>query len=149
MNTFKAKCENGKFIFDMAMKLDGAAMQAYKDMEVEVDATEFEVPPTDTSYTGALKDGKLSISISTSGMALMTMNILIYDREVEKIEEFTTTAGTYRCVKLKQKVRTKVIMNIEGSSTEWYSEGIGMVRSESYNGNGKLTGYTVLTKFGK
>ena len=40
------------------------------------------------------------------------------------------------------------IVKIEGSSTEWYSEGIGMVRSESFNAKGKLTGYSVLTKLG-
>ena len=42
-----------------------------------------------------------------------------------------------------------MIMNIEGSSKEWYAEGVGVVRSESYNKNGKLTGYSELTKFEK
>jgi hypothetical protein len=147
VNTFAATCKNGKFIFDMAMKLDGSVMQAYKDMDVEVDASEFEVPPTDTSFTGALADGTLDVAVSMNGMKIVSMNILIYDREVDKFEQMTTTAGTFNCIKLKQKIRTKAIVKIEGSSTEWYSEGIGMVRSESYNGKGKLTGYSVLTSF--
>jgi hypothetical protein len=147
VNTFTATCKNGEFIFDMAMKLDGAVMQAYKDMDVVVDASEFEVPPTDTSFTGALADGTLNIGVSMNGMKIVSMNILIYDREVERVEQMTTTAGTFNCIKLKQKIRTKALVKIEGSSVEWYSEGIGMVRSESYSGKGKLTGYSVLTSF--
>ncbi|MFT6244276.1 MAG: hypothetical protein ACJA0U_000588 [Salibacteraceae bacterium] len=145
VNTFTATCKNGEFIFDMAMKLDGAVMQAYKDMDVVVEASEFEVPPTDTSFTGALADGTLNIGVSMNGIKMGSMNILIYDREVERIEQITATAGTFNCIKLKQKIRTKAIVKIEGSSTEWYSEGIGMVRSESFNGKGKLTGYSELT----
>ena len=147
VNTFAATCKNGNFIFDMAMKLDGAVMQAYKDMDVVVDASEFEVLPTDTSFTGALADGTLNIGVSMNRMKIVSISILIYDREVEKIEEMTTAAGTFNCIKLKQKIRTKAIVKVEGSSTEWYSEGIGMVRSESYSGKGKLTGYSVLTSF--
>ncbi len=148
VNTYDATCKNGKFIFDMAMTLDPATMAAYKDMEVEVDATDFEIPPMDTTYSGELEDGTMNISIASNGAHMFTMTILIYDREIESIEELTTTAGTFTCMKMNQKVRMKAIVKVEGSSTEWYSEGVGMVRSESYNAKGKLTGYTLLTKFG-
>jgi len=148
VNTFDAECKNGVFMFDMEMTMDGAAMEAYKEMDVEVDASEFEIPPTDTSYTGSLEDGELNLKVSSSGITVMNMRVLVYDRKMSGVEEITTSAGTYKCVKLEQKVRTKMIMNIEASSKEWYCEGVGMVRSESYNKKGKLTGYSVLTSFG-
>lgn len=149
VNTFTAECTDGVFKFDMEMTLNGTTMQAYKDMEVEVDGTEFEIPPTDTSYTGTLADGELNLKVSTNGMAIMNMKVLVYDRKVDGIEQVTTTAGTFNCVKLSQKVRMKMVMNIEASSKEWYCEGVGMIRSESYNKKGKLTGYTVLTSLVK
>jgi len=46
---------------------------------------------------------------------------------------------------LTQKVSTKMMI-VEGTSTEWYSENVGMVRSESYSKKGKLLGYSELTK---
>ena len=58
----------------------------------------------------------------------------------------TCPAGTFDCIQLSQKVALKMGINIEAYSKEWYAEDIGMVRSESYTKNGKLTGYSLLTK---
>jgi len=38
------------------------------------------------------------------------------------------------------------MMIVEGTSKEWHSENVGMVRSESYNKKGKLLGHSELTK---
>ena len=37
----------------------------------------------------------------------------------------------------------------ESTTATWYSENVGMVRSESYDKKGKLTDYTLLTNFSK
>ncbi|MCR9171111.1 MAG: hypothetical protein NXI10_01360 [bacterium] len=145
-STYEAECVNGIFHLDMTVMMDGNAMAAYEDMDAEVDATEFELPPTDASAVGPLEDGTLNISVSTNGMNVMNMTVEVTDRKVEGLEEITTDAGTFNCLKLSQNVSTKMVFKIEASSIEWYSEGVGMVRSESYNSKGKLTGYSVLTK---
>ena len=74
------------------------------------------------------------------------MTIYVTDRAVEARESLTTSAGTFDCIKITQKETTKMIVKIQATSKEWYAENIGMVRSESYNKKGKLTGYSVLTK---
>ncbi|XOV66093.1 MAG: hypothetical protein ACFHU9_10695 [Fluviicola sp.] len=145
-STYEASCLNGIFQLDMTAMMDGNSMAAYKDMDAEVDATEFELPPTDPSAVGPLEDGKLKVSVGSNGMNIMTMTVEVTDRKIEGVEEITTEAGTFNCLKLTQNVSTRMLLKIEASSIEWYAEGVGMVRSESYNSKGKLTGYSVLTK---
>lgn len=145
-STYEASCENGIFQLDMTVMMDGNSMGAYQNMDAEVDATEFELPPTDESAVGPMEDGTLKVSIASNGMNMMTMTVHVTDRKVEGLEEITTDAGTFNCLKLTQNVSTRMLIKIEASSIEWYAEGVGVVRSESYNSKGKLTGYSILTK---
>jgi hypothetical protein len=63
---------------------------------------------------------------------------------VDAIEDVTTPAGTFNCVKISYDIETKTFMTMRASGIEWYAKDVGVVRSESYNGKGKLTGYSVL-----
>lgn len=145
-NEFEAVCKDGKFDFGMAFKMDGNQLKAYEDMDVQVDASKFEIPDMNAPAGTTLDDSTLSINVDTGIMAVK-MNIEITDRKVEKREELTTPAGTFDCVVLSQTIYTKMMVKVTASSKEWYSENVGMVRSESYNKKGKLMGYSELTKF--
>lgn len=145
-NKFDAKCINGKFEFDMAFKMDGSALQNYQNMDVEVDASKFEIPSIDTNIGSKVDDGTLEIGVGSGGTQIFKMKIFITDRIVENKESITTPAGTFNCLVFTQNVQTKMVININGKSKEWYAENIGLVRSESYNKNGKLMGYSELTK---
>lgn len=146
---FEAYCKDGKFEFDMAYKMSGGAMQAYQNMDFEVDASSFVVPDMDAQPGTTLPDGSLAVSIGSGGVNMFKMKVDIIDRKLEAREELTTPAGTFPCAVLAQTVTTKMVMKVQASSKEWYSEGVGMVRSESYNKKGKLTGYSELTKLEK
>lgn len=148
-NTFIAKCVDGKFEFDMTYKMDANSMQAFGDMEVDVDATDFEIPDMDTAPGTQLEDGSLKISALAGGAMAINLTILITERVIEARESYTTSAGEFDCIVLKQKVSTKMMVNITAYSKEWYAPYIGMIRSESYNKKGKLTGYSELTKLTK
>lgn len=141
-NDFEAYCKNGIFEFSMAFKMDGSSMQAYQDMDMNVDASDLEIPSMNEKPGTTLPDGSLTVSIAN--MFNMTVNIT--DRKIEAKEKIETPAGSFYCLVLTQTVNTKMIVKIEASSKEWYAEGIGMVRSENYNKKGKLSGYSELTK---
>jgi DUF3108-like len=145
-NIFEAKCIDGKFDFDMAFKMDGGALQAYENMDVQVDASKFEIPSFDASAGTKLDDGSLEIKVGSGGMSMFKMTILVTDRIVEAIEEISTPAGSFNCIVLSQKVSTKMMIKVQSASKEWYAEDVGLVRSESYNKKGKLMGYSELTK---
>lgn len=144
-NTFEAKCVDGIFDLNMAVKIDGSQLQAYNEMDVEVDATKFEIPDMDAAAGTTLEDGSLTVKVATGPMN-MNMTVLITDRLVEARESIITPAGTFDCIVLSQNVSTKMIIRVKASSREWYAENVGLVRSESYNKKGKLMGYSVLTK---
>jgi len=142
-STYEATCEEGKFKFDMSYKMDGSTMRAYQDMDLTVDASDFEMPSFDQAEGTSLEDGNMSIEIGEVGL---TMKVSITDRKIEAKEEVTTPAGTYNCMVLSHKIKTKMLVNINSSSKEWYAENIGIVKSETYNRRGKLMGSSVLTK---
>ena len=143
---FDAFCIDGKFKFDMAFKMDGATMASYENMDIDVDATEFEIPPMEAAAGTELKDGSLTVNVGSGGMSMFKMVVNVTDRKVEGRESMKTTAGTFDCIRISQRSSTKMMVKIEASSKEWYAEEVGMVRSESYNKKDKLTGYSELTK---
>lgn len=137
-------CEEGVFKVDMRNYLDPSAMQGMEDMELVVDATDL-IMPSELSAGMELPDGSIEMSASTSGMTMMNFRTYVTNRKVEGTETISTPAGTFDCYKISQDVEVKTIMSIKASSIEWVAEGVGVVKSESYNKNGKLNGYTLLT----
>lgn len=53
-------------------------------------------------------------------------------------ESITTPAGTFDCYKTEGEVTVKMIFTMHTKSVSWDAPGIGTVRSETYNKNGKL-----------
>jgi hypothetical protein len=90
------------------------------------------------------------MTISAGPLSNIRMNVEITDRKVLGKETMQTSAGSFPCLILSQRVKSKIMMfNVEATSKEWYAEGVGMVRSESYDKKGKLTSYSVLTALTK
>ena len=137
-------CEAGIFKMDMRNFVDDETLKAYEDMEVTMDATDLDFPG-DLSVGQTLKDGSITIKISSQGMSMMTMVVKIYDRKVEAIEDITTPAGTFSCYKMTSTIESKTMFTIIAKTTDWMAKNVGSVRSETYDKDGKLTGYMVLT----
>lgn len=146
-NSFDSFCKNGKFSIDMSRFLTGSSAEMFGGAEVEMDATEMEMPDMDTPAGTQLKDASLTVKMS--GGVGLSMTINVTDRKVVSKEKVETSAGSFDCIVLTQDVSTKMMIKIIASSKEWYAEGIGMVASESYNKKGKLTGSSKLTSFNK
>lgn len=65
-------------------------------------------------------------------------------------EKVSTTAGKFDCIKISYLKRTKIVLKTETVRViEWYAEGIGLVKSESYNTKGEPDGKTILVKIVK
>jgi hypothetical protein len=141
---FTYTCSGDVFKVSMESQISGQQMEAYKNMEVEVDAGDLEFPSAMEAGT-TLDDAHLKMKITSEGIQVMTMDIDIVERKVETIENMTTDAGTFECFKVSSKSKTKMaFMNIEAGSIEWFAPNVGVVRSESYDKKGNLQGYRVL-----
>jgi hypothetical protein len=134
----------------MSSMLSNEQMQAYEGMDVVVDGDFLELP-SNLSAGMDLKNANIEVKVTNSGVPIMTMNMEVYDRKVEGFENVTTPAGTFDCVKISFKARTKmgraIPIKVEISGAEWFAKDTGLVRSESYDKKNKLTGYTILTEF--
>ncbi len=136
-------CENGIFKMDMQNFLDDEMMKSFEGMEVTVDATDLDYPSVLTPGM-ALSDGQVTVSATSQGVPMMSMVVKIYDRKVEAVEDVTTPAGTFSCYKMSYTVETKMMFTIVAKGADWMAKKVGVVRSETYDKNGNLTGYTVL-----
>jgi len=143
---FNFTCSSGEITIDMKSMMDQEMMEGFEDMEVSIDQSNLVYPATFTEGQ-SLPDGTLTMKISSSGMVIMTMVMEVVDRKVEKFESVTTPAGTFDCVKLSQTTKMDMgMMKTTVKSIDWFSKSIGSVRNESYDKDGALQSYRVLTQ---
>jgi len=143
INEYTVKCENGIYSVDMRSFLDAQTMASYKDMKIDITSNSLEMP-SEMKVGDQLKEGKLVVSISSEGMPIMTMTTTISDRKVDARESVTTEAGTFECFKITYTITTKMMIGMRFEAAEWYSEGIGSVKTESYSKGNKMSS-TLLT----
>jgi hypothetical protein len=117
---------------------------SYKDMEMTMEGGNLEMP-WNLKAGDILKNGDLKMSFTSGGMTVMNMTISISNRKVEAVENITTPAGTFECFKISYDIATKMMINVKMKGVEWYAKKVGLVKSESYNNDGKLMGSTLLT----
>ncbi len=139
---FKVKCEGGVYSVDMKSFMDSQTMEAYKEMDVEINGNNLEIPAK-LNVGDNLADGKLEMTISSEGVKIMGMTTNITQRKVETKEEIATEAGTFNCYKITYTMTVKTMFSVRMEAAEWIAEGVGMVKSETYS-NGKTMGYTLL-----
>ena len=148
--TYTVQCRGGNIYLDMESMLNKGAFAGMKDVEVQLETDYLQYPGT--LKTGdKLPNGAITMTVLAQGREIATNNMQITNRRVTGTEQITTPAGTFtaqvveydlvshmRTMGLGKPVTTRV--------KEYISKGAGVVRSETYDANNKLTGYTVLTK---
>jgi len=146
-NEYTVKCENGVYSVDMKSFLDAATMEAYKDMNVNVTSDNLQIPSS-IKVGDVLPDGKLRVMVSSEGVQVLDMSTTLSNRKVETREQITTEAGTFDCVKITYTITTKMMISVRFEVAEWFCEGVGSVKTESYS-KGNLMSYTVLSAITK
>lgn len=143
---FSVGCKDGVVSVDMGSYYSNSDMSAYEGMEIEVSGDKIDFP-TNAKEGQSLDDAEMTVNIKNGGAVFMSIDTKIYNRKVAAIEDVTTSAGKFKTIKITYDIDVKMgFINTTGSSAEWYSEKYGMIKSESYDKKGKLTGYTELTK---
>jgi hypothetical protein len=138
-------CEDGVFSFDLRDYLDPNTLAAYDDMGIEITADNL-LYPANMSAGDQLPDGELQMVVKSGQTTILTLVLTISDRKIDGIENITTDAGTFSSYKISYDISTKAgFITTSSSAVEWIADGVGLVRTETYNRRGKLTGYSVLT----
>ena len=147
---YKITCTGDGVKIDYESLFPSEMKKQYEDMGMEMDITGTDIQiPNNLSAGQTLEDANVNVSMDMGAMK-MKINVETYDRKVEKEESVTTQAGTFICYLITEKSKSKVMMsNMETSNKVWISEGVGMVKQETYGKNGKLMSRMELTKFSK
>ena len=137
-------CVGNVVRIDFQSLMSGPMIEQFEGTEAEITGTDVEWP-NDLSVGMELPDANVSMKMSMGGIN-MKMEMDITARKVEKKESVTTPAGTFECFVVYSETHSKMMMaNQTFPSRIWLAEGVGMVKNESYNKNGKLVNQMVLT----
>jgi len=138
-------CNGDVFEVDTKSMLDQGQMGAYESMQIEYTFENLQYPPKMTAGM-QLKDGFVEAVVTNEGIKMVTIRVDVKDSKVEAIESITVPAGTYDAAKINQTIVSKTgFITIQMQSIQWMVNGIGAVRTETYNKKGKLVGYSVVS----
>ncbi len=137
-------CKNNTLMMDVSGIMNPAMQNAFAGMEVTIEGTALEVPEK-LEVGMELPDASTNIRAGSGGISIINMTVNITDRKVEGMETITTDAGTFDCYRLTQTTEVQLMGKRSFKSVDYFAEGIGMVRSESYDRKGRLDSYMELT----
>lgn len=141
-NELTLYCEDGIFYMDMSEFIPEQSKAALESMEFTIEQENLQYPGR-LAVGDELDDGVVTMTVEQ--MPMLNTTVTIYNRKVTDKESITTEAGTFDCFKITYDIESKSMMTFNMSSVEWINPEVGVVKSESYNKRGKLTGYTLLT----
>ena len=144
--TYDVQCENGNIKLDISSMYMGDMAAQMKSMEVTVSGSGIDIPATLTEGQ-TLSDGDSQIKLGSNGMNFMTMTFAVKNRKVEKKEKLTVGAGTYDAYKITYDMDWKMLLKKSIKVAQWVVNGVGMIKSETYNSKGELEGSSEMTKF--
>lgn len=145
-------CDGGMLKADIKMSMPQGQMQG-NTAEAKMDAAYIEYP-SGMSAGQTLKDANFEMDTETSGMK-SHVTFKQSNRKVADKEKINTPAGSWDAYKItydgffkiKMMIGIGVPMNMK--VTEWFVPNFGIVKSETYDKNGKLMGSSVLTSLQK
>jgi hypothetical protein len=141
-------CDGGVLKADIKLSMP-QGQASTNTSAAKMDAAYIEYPSGMTAGQ-TLKDASFEMDTETSGMkSHVTFNQT--NRKVADKEKVTTSAGTWDAYKInydgffkiKMMIGIGVPMNMK--VTEWFVPNFGIVKSETYDKNGKLMGSSMLT----
>ena len=148
-SVYEVECADGNLIMDLSSRMfydQSAAYAEEMDIDLAVESSGL-VLPASLNVGDELEDAFYETKISSSGMVLMTTRMELTNRKVEGRETIETPAGTFECMVLSSTMESKAMVgSMEFQMKEWYAEGKGIVRSETYR-RGKLDSYSELVEY--
>lgn len=147
-SAYDIKCEGNMVKIDFKSLMNEQMMSQFGDVEVDLSGTDIELP-NNLSVGQELADANIEMKMKMGGMN-MNMNVETVNRKVEAKETVSTPAGKYECFVIYSETKSKMMMAKQTyPSRVWLAEGVGMVKQETFNKNGKLMGSMILTAFNK
>ncbi len=139
-------CEDGVIQLDMSQYLPAEMMETFKGMDVTMVVDPIEMP-RNLTVGQELAGGGVNMTISVP--MPMKINVTVEDRKVVSKENIKVPAGSFDTYKITATTVVDMMGRREINTAEWIAEGVGAVRTESYDKGGDLKYYTVLLEYSK
>lgn len=140
--TSRVVVEGGTMYLDLESMFDAALKGLGGSEKVEISSVAVKMP-TEMAVGQTLEDASMRMK-----MGFVGMSVEMTDGQVLARETVTTPAGTFDCFKVSQNV-TSSAMGFKERATEisWYARGVGAVKSQTLDKNGKVTATEELTEY--
>lgn len=148
--TIHYTCTGDELVADMSGMLQ-SIQSGLKDGEMRMKSNKL-VYPGKMSVGQKLADGQMEAEMFSNGSSMMTMNMTMSNRQVESKAPITTPAGTFDTYKVTSDMNVENRMMgipIRGTMRVVSYRAANQlfdIKSETYNKNGKLMGYSLLSK---
>lgn len=134
-----------KLYVDMSNFINKAAFQQEGEIpaEIQITGNNMEIP-SNPKPGEMLPDANVVMAMKV-GFVNMKMSADVTNRKVEAIEDITVKAGSFKTYKFSSEVSSSVMgIKVNTKGIDWYAKGVGIIKSESYDKNGKLLSRTEL-----
>ena len=145
---FSIKCKNSQLSIDLVFTLSPELKNPYTKFDYEVKGTPL-VFPIEIRIGQALNIADASVEASIDGIQLPDFQYNSSQRAIVDEKVIITPAGQFQCYQMVHRLKFKAILIKELEITEWFSAGIGLVKSETRTQEGKLIAKTILTTLSK
>ena len=149
--TIHYNCTGNELIADMSGMMQAMQNNGMRDTEMKLKTNKL-VYPGKLSVGQKLSDGQMEVEMNTNGNTMMTMNMVMANRQVASQAPLTTPAGTFDAYKItSDMIIENRVMGMPIRSTMHVisyraDNQLFDIKSETYNKGGKLMGYSLLTK---
>lgn len=112
-----------------------------KSSKVKISGNKLETP-LNIKPGDPLPDANMEIAVKKRIINLK-MSMKITERKVESIENISVKAGDFETYRFRSNISASAMgIKTKNLTREWVARGIGMIRSETLDKNGKTTSYT-------
>ena len=142
---YKMDCNAGKFTIDTESYADPNAIEGFQELAIDVN-NQGVAYPEDLSVGMPLPDAIITMRASAKGKSKNTFVIIVTDRKVASYVPVTVPFGTFDCYKITYDLEMKSSTSNYFEVIEYLSQGVGKVKTETFNYRGKLTSSSILTE---
>lgn len=132
---------------DMSNFINKAAFQQEGEIpaDIQVSGNNMEIP-SNPKPGDILPDAYIEMALKMGFVNLKSAS-QVTNRKVEAIEPVSVKAGAFETCKFTSEVNSTAMgLKAKSNMVEWYAKGIGLVKSENYDKNGKLQSRTELVE---
>ncbi len=146
--TMKARCDDGTFYLNMANRTLTPDVMKMLGNDTELVGDFLDYPDafnSDDPYSGNLSMTGGQFTIRNKDNKKEAISVRMFDRKYVTTEPVNTPAGHFYAAKVSFNFET--VQNKKSTvhkGMEWYAPNAGIIRSETYDKDGKLKNYTVL-----